>query len=158
MPEPTTVPDAVPCGIILVDHGSRLEASNCALLEVAARFGESSGYPIVEPAHMDLAEPSLATAFARCVQRGARRIVVFPYFLSPGSHWTHDIPQLAADAARPFPSVPYLVTAPFGLHPLLVRAIRERIEQCLDHASASAPPCDVCAGLEGCQWRRNTDR
>ena len=37
--------------------------------------------PIVEPAHMELAEPSIATAFARCVERGATTVVVFPYFL-----------------------------------------------------------------------------
>ena len=57
-------------GIILVDHGSRREESNLLLLDVVRDFAANSGYEIVEPAHMELAEPSIATAFARCVERG----------------------------------------------------------------------------------------
>ena len=57
-------------GVILVDHGSRREESNALLLDVVRQFAETTGLPIVEPAHMELAEPSIATAFARCVERG----------------------------------------------------------------------------------------
>ena len=83
-------------GIILVDHGSRRAESNDMLLDVVRNFAESSGLSIVEPAHMELAEPSIATAFARCVKRGATTVLVFPYFLLPGRHWNEDIPRLAA--------------------------------------------------------------
>ena len=77
-------------GIILVDHGSRRGESNQLLEEVAAAFARrfAERYPIVEPAHMELAEPTIAAAYARCVERGAERIVVVPYFLGPGKHWT----------------------------------------------------------------------
>src|SRR6187551_3044467 len=92
-------------GIILVDHGSRREESNDMLHDVVRNFAESSGRPIVEPAHMELAEPSIATAFARCVERGATTVVVFPYFLLPGRHWSEDIPRLAAAAAGQHPGV-----------------------------------------------------
>src|SRR5438874_10113296 len=105
-------------GVIVVDHGSRREESNAMLLDVVRDFAEATGMPIVEPAHMELAEPSIAAAFARCVERGATTVVVFPYFLLPGRHWNDDIPRLAAAAAANHPGVRYLVTAPFGLHPL----------------------------------------
>lgn len=67
-------------GVVLVDHGSRREESNALLLEVVRDFAASSGYSIVEPAHMELAEPSIATAFARCVERGddRRHLSLFP--------------------------------------------------------------------------------
>jgi sirohydrochlorin ferrochelatase len=140
-------------GVILVDHGSRRDESNAMLLDVAKNFEAATGYPIVEPAHMELAEPSIAAAFARCVERGAKTVVVFPYFLLPGRHWSDDIPRLAAEAAKKFPGVHYLVTAPFGLHPLMAQVIRERITHCLAHAAGQADTCDLCAGTDRCQLR-----
>jgi sirohydrochlorin ferrochelatase len=140
-------------GVILVDHGSRREESNALLLDVVRQFAESSGMPIVEPAHMELAEPSIATAFGNCIRRGAKTVVVFPYFLLPGRHWDQDIPRLAAEAARQHPGVRYLVTAPFGLHPLMAKVIEQRIEHCLSHTQGDADACELCAGTDRCQLR-----
>lgn len=140
-------------GFILVDHGSRREASNCLLLEVVEKFAEVTGLPIVEPAHMELAEPSIATAFARCVARGAKSVIVFPYFLSPGRHWDEDIPRLTSAAATSHPGIPFLVTAPFGLHPLMFEVIRQRIDHCVAHSQHAAEPCELCAGTERCHLR-----
>lgn len=138
-------------GVILVDHGSRREESNELLLEVVRQFVAASGLPIVEPAHMELAEPSIATAFARCAERGARTIVVFPYFLLPGRHWYEDIPRLAEEAARKHPGVRYLVTAPLGLDPLMNDIICQRIEHCLSHARGETDECDLCIGTDRCR-------
>jgi sirohydrochlorin ferrochelatase len=35
----------------------------------------------------ELAEPTIKEAFGKCVEQGASRIIVSPYFLSPGRHW-----------------------------------------------------------------------
>jgi sirohydrochlorin ferrochelatase len=148
-----TLPLGEPIGVILVDHGSRRAESNAMLLDVVRQFAQATGWPIVEPAHMELAEPSIATAFGRCVARGAATIVVFPYFLLPGRHWSDDIPRLTADAARIHPGVRFLVTAPFGLHPQMADVIRARIAHCLEHAAGRADACDVCAGTDHCQLR-----
>ena len=127
-------PTAAEIGIIIVDHGSRRPESNDLLLEVAEAYRLHSGWSIVEPAHMELAEPSIAAAFARCVERGAKLVVVFPYFLGPGRHWNEDIPRLAAEAALPFADrgVRHLVTEPLGLHPLILDVIDHRIAHGLD--------------------------
>jgi sirohydrochlorin ferrochelatase len=137
-------------GVIIVDHGSRRAESNDMLLEVVRRYAAQSHYSIIEPAHMELAEPSIATAFDRCVERGATRVVVMPYFLLPGKHWDQDIPHLVAQAAAKHPGVQHLVTAPFGLHPLMSQVIEARIDHCLRHAAGQAPECDVCEGMGGC--------
>jgi len=140
-------------GVIVVDHGSRRDESNAMLLDVVRSFVEATGMPIVEPAHMELAEPSIATAFGRCVTRGATTIVVYPYFLLPGRHWHDDIPRLSAAAAENHPGVRYLVTAPFGLHPLMAEIMRQRIAHCLAHTSGQADACELCAGTHKCQLR-----
>jgi sirohydrochlorin ferrochelatase len=128
------LPPADTIGVVIVDHGSRRPQSNELLLEVVEMFRRSGGYSIVEPAHMELAEPSLPVAFDRCVEQGAELVVVHPYFLAPGKHWKHDIPALAAEAASRHPGVRVLVTDPLGLHPLLVEVMRQRIADCLEAA------------------------
>ena len=49
-------------GIIIVDHGSRKKDSNDMLIEFVQLFKHTAGARIVEPAHMELAEPSIEQA------------------------------------------------------------------------------------------------
>jgi sirohydrochlorin ferrochelatase len=116
--------------VILVDHGSTRDESNRQLFDVADAYRNHVG-GIVEPAHMELAEPTIGAAFARCVAQGAKKIVVVPYFLGPGKHWTEDIPRLAAGAAEHHPAVEYTVAAPLGLHPLMLEIIDARMTDAL---------------------------
>jgi sirohydrochlorin ferrochelatase len=117
--------------ILLVDHGSRRAESNALLHDAARRFRQYSGYTIVEPAHMELAQPSIQQAFDTCVTLGAHRIIVFPWFLSPGRHWTEDIPQLVREAALRHSHILWTVTPPFGIHPGLFTAVSDRISTSL---------------------------
>jgi sirohydrochlorin ferrochelatase len=100
---------------------------------------------------MELAEPSIGAAFDRCIERGARLLVIHPYFLLPGRHWKRDIPALAAEAAARHPGVPFLVTAPLGLHPLMAEIMSQRIEYCLSRLRGDAGPCNVCSERDTCQ-------
>lgn len=131
-------------GVMIVDHGSRRAASNDALLDVVAQFRKSLPYRLVEPAHMELAEPSIDQAFDKLVSDGAKFVVVHPYFLLPGRHWAEDIPRLAAEASKNHPAVRHLVTAPLGIHELMARIMDDRIRHCLQHVAGSAPSCDLC--------------
>jgi sirohydrochlorin ferrochelatase len=143
-------PDAHEIGLIVVDHGSRRGASNEMLEVMAEMVAEVVPYGIVEPAHMELAEPSIQAAFDRCVERGAKMVVVSPYFLLPGRHWDQDIPGLTAAAAMRHPGVPYLVAAPLGLHPLMARVVESRVAHCLAHVAGEVGECEVCAGTGRC--------
>ncbi|MCA9062976.1 MAG: hypothetical protein KDA96_07950 [Planctomycetaceae bacterium] len=128
----------------------------------AATFRANSGYAIVEPAHMELAQPDIPTAFQRCVEQGAEIVIVFPYFLSPGRHWSEDIPRLVQNAAVRYPDVQWLVTAPFGLHPAMNQIIKDRIRHCLEQtfpsATNDASPigCDVCGTEPRCSSRNSS--
>jgi hypothetical protein len=155
MPQTTfnPLPNCHNLGVILVDHGSLRDESNAMLLDVVDNFEAATGFAIVEPAHMELAEPSIDTAFSRCVARGATTIVVFPYFLLPGRHWNEDIPRLAAAAASKHAGIRFLVTAPFGLHPLMANVMRQRIDHCLAHVHGATDACELCAGTDRCQLR-----
>ncbi|MEO6434444.1 MAG: CbiX/SirB N-terminal domain-containing protein [Tepidisphaeraceae bacterium] len=131
-------------GIIIVDHGSRRDESNQLLEGVAEAFAKRFAeiYEIVEPAHMELAEPSIASAYAKCVARGAARVIVCPFFLGPGKHWTSDIPRLTAEAAAKFPKTEYHVTMPLGLDDLILELLAKRVGFCIDHGHR----CESCSG------------
>jgi sirohydrochlorin ferrochelatase len=138
-------------GIVIVDHGSRRRESNQRHEAFVAEWRARGVHRIVEPAHMELAEPSIATAFDACVAAGSTTVVIAPYFLWPGSHWDRDIPALAALAARGHPQVRYLIAAPLGPHPLLGDIVGQRIDHCLAHVAGNAPECELCAGTGRCR-------
>ena len=93
----------------------------------AARFKDR--FAVVEPAHMEIAAPSIADAYAKCVARGAQEIFVVPYFLGPGKHWTHDIPALAAEAAKNHPGTIVKVTSFIGFDDSLLDLLAKRVEE-----------------------------
>ncbi len=140
-------------GVIVVDHGSRRQEANDRHEAFVHQWQDDGPFTIVEPAHMELAEPSIATAFDACVAAGATTVVIAPYFLWPGNHWDRDIPALAADAARHHPGIHYLVSAPLGPHPKLLEVVEERIGQCLAHVAGQAPACLLCAGTDHCRMQ-----
>ena len=140
-------------GIVVVDHGSTRPEANRRHESFVEEWRRRGPYDIVEPAHMELAAPSVADAFDACVDAGSSTVVVVPYFLWPGSHWDRDIPALAGEAAARHREVGYLVTAPLGPHPLLATIVEERITHCLAHAAGREPECEVCAGSGRCRLR-----
>ena len=124
--------------VLLIDHGSRRAAANELLREVATlvkkRLGEES---IVEPAHMELAEPTIAEGFARCVEQGATQVVVHPFMLAPGRHVTEDLPRLVAEAAARHRGVRFSMAAPLGSHAGVIDAVIERCQSALPDAEPS---------------------
>jgi sirohydrochlorin ferrochelatase len=125
--------------IIIVDHGSRLSESNQMLEEVVRQFSQrfSGKYDIVEPAHMEMAQPSIADAYAASVARGAGRVVVCPFFLGPGKHWSEDIPRLTADAAAAFPQTEFVVAQTLGVDNLILDLLDKRASNCAAAAPAA---------------------
>ena len=146
--------DASPTvAVIVVDHGSRRAEANDSLEAFVRESADALAYPIVEPAHMELAEPSIGSAFDRCVHRGATVVVIAPYFLGPGNHWDRDIPTLAQDAAARHPGVRWLVAAPLGPDPRLLAIVEDRVAHCLAHVAGRAGECAACAGSGRCTLR-----
>jgi sirohydrochlorin ferrochelatase len=120
-------------GVIICDHGSRRAQSNDSLKEVARLFtrrfaDQLPGGGIVEPAHMELAMPDIAASYARCVERGANHVVILPFFLARGKHWTRDIPSLTSQAAAEHPGTTYQVAEPLGIDDLILDLLKKRLD------------------------------
>jgi sirohydrochlorin ferrochelatase len=118
--------------VLLVDHGSRRAQANVLLDEVAGLVKQRLGIAsIVEIAHMEIAEPTIAQGFARCVEQGATTIVVHPFMLAPGRHVTEDLPRLIAESAEAHGGVAFAVAAPLGSHEGVIDAVIERCRAAL---------------------------
>ncbi|KAF6260896.1 hypothetical protein COO60DRAFT_1269129 [Scenedesmus sp. NREL 46B-D3] len=129
------------CAVVIVDHGSRRKASNDMLLEFCQLYQQLTQHSIVEPAHMEIAEPTIAQAVGRCVEAGASRVVIAPYFLSRGRHIQEDIPALVAAAQEQFAGVSCSIADPIGIDPLMVQLIQSRVSAALlKDCGAAADP------------------
>lgn len=117
---------------LLVDHGSRLEAANRVLEEVAAAFSSQLERGVkVAFAHQEAAAPSIEVAVASLARDGVTELVVIPFFLAPGKHATSDVPRLAREAAEKAGMTlevlePPLPEVPVELARLLVQSLRAR--------------------------------
>ncbi|CAM9368221.1 unnamed protein product [Choristocarpus tenellus] len=118
-------------GVIVCDHGSRRETANNMLFEVVERYRSFSKYEVIEPAHMELAEPTIEQAFDRCVEAGAEAVVCHPFFLSPGRHVTSDIPALMETASQKHPGVSWVVSNPLGLQELMPQVMHATVLESL---------------------------
>lgn len=118
-------------GVIVVDHGSRRPEANKLLEKIVEDYKGVSGFDLVEPAHMELAEPSIAAAFGKCVEQGATFIICHPFFLARGKHVQDDIPTLMEEAASIFPGVEWAISEPLGVQSQIPLIMQAAVNDCI---------------------------
>lgn len=116
--------------ILIISHGSPKEDANN--VEAVGRALHGSIHPncpsqCVKVAYMQYGKPSIMEAIAGCVEEGATKITVHPFFLGAGMHVTRDIPEKIAQARTLYPGVEFVYTDPLGPHRKLVEIVIERL-------------------------------
>ncbi|HUA83595.1 MAG TPA: CbiX/SirB N-terminal domain-containing protein [Bryobacteraceae bacterium] len=112
-------------GYIVFAHGSSIESANEAVRETARRAARAGRWKKFAAAFLGGGEPDLLQAIARLAGEGVTRIVVIPYFLTPGLHLERDLPALI-EQAETRGNVEIEVTPPLDGHPALVEALVDR--------------------------------
>ena len=128
--------------LIIVDHGSKRAAANAMLADLAGCF-PAGQFVAVEPAHMELAEPSIAHAFERCRAAGAERVIVSLFFLAPGRHASSDIPRMVEEAAA---GMSFLITEPLGIDKLMIELMGKRVVEAKAYAAIDVVNSDDPSG------------
>lgn len=115
--------------LLLIAHGSRRPSANADLFAIADVLREQRHYPIVEPSFLELCEPSMEQGARKCVELGAERVILVPYFLSAGTHVRRDLKAFRDRMSAELPTATFVLAEPMGRHPLLLEIIRQRAEE-----------------------------
>ena len=118
--------------VLMMAHGSRIAEANNAAREVAAMVKEMTGFEIVEVSFREMHDPNIQQGIDTCVARGADRILLMPYFLFPGAHVLHDLPEEIAEAKKRYPGLVMEMGEHLGAHRKLAEIEAERIGESLE--------------------------
>jgi sirohydrochlorin cobaltochelatase len=127
--------------VLVVGRGSSDPDANSDLAKVARLFYEGRPYPLVENAFVSLASPSVPEALERCKRLGARRVVVFSYFLFTGV-LEERIRRQGEEFAGANPHVEVRYAGYFGPHPSVADLILARYREAA--TGDTRMNCDVC--------------
>ena len=120
----------VSTALLLIAHGSRQPEANADLHHFADILRQR-GHAIVVASFLELAEPGIENGGVRCVELGASRVVLLPYFLSAGVHVRRDLTEARAILSARFPHVEFRLAEPLGRHPLLAEVVLDRVRDVL---------------------------
>ncbi len=115
--------------VLLIAHGSRRASANEDLVQLAELVIERGPFQIVEVSYLELAEPTIASGGRACVSRGARRVLLLPYFLSAGVHVVTDLENHRQQLASDFPETEFVLCPHLGLHPLMAEIVLARLSE-----------------------------
>jgi sirohydrochlorin ferrochelatase len=116
-------------GIVVFGHGSSVASANAAVAAVADRAASAGGWSLYETAFLECA-PRLGDAVGKLVARGAREVLVLPYFLTLGIHLQRDLPVLVNDLAAKY-QVAIHVSPPLDGHTGLEKILVDRANEAL---------------------------
>jgi sirohydrochlorin ferrochelatase len=119
----------VTTGIVVFAHGSRVESANEAVRQIARELAVAGPFDPVEAAFLELGRPSLEEAVTALEQKGVRRVVVIPYFLTLGLHLERDLPRIMRDISLSHNELEVVATSPLDGHPALVQILLDRARQ-----------------------------
>jgi len=108
--------------LLLIAHGSRRKESNDEVVVIADRLKSicSGQYDIIHSGFLELAEMLIPDGIKKCVDDGAKTIIVLPYFLNSGRHVTEDIPNIVNDTIPNYPDVEIKIAQHLGASPLMM--------------------------------------
>ena len=120
--------------ILLMGHGSRVAEANDALRIIADQVRQQGGFEIVEVSFRELHSPDIQAGIDRCVEQGAERVLLYPYFLFAGAHVLEDLPDEMAQAKKRYPELELTMGRPLGVHPKLGEIVCDRVAEALAEA------------------------
>jgi sirohydrochlorin cobaltochelatase len=127
--------------VLIVGRGSSDPDANSDLAKVARLFYEGRPYASVESAYVSMTPPSVPDALERCRRLGARRVVVFSYFLFTGVLEERIRRQSSAFAAEN-PGVEVRYAGYFGPAEGVVDLVLERYREAVE--GDIRMNCDAC--------------
>jgi sirohydrochlorin ferrochelatase len=118
--------------VILMGHGSRVPEASRSMERVAEALRSSGEHEMVVICHMSRGGPFFPEALKKCVDGGAVKIVLIPYFLHMGLHMRLDVPEMMREEAGRYPTVKVVFGKSLGYDERLVDLVAQRIGESMD--------------------------
>lgn len=116
-------------GVLVVAVGSSRPEANARTATVADALASGTRWAGVRVAHATGAQPSVTAGIETLRRRGARRIVVAPWFIAPG-RITDRVATIARDAGAQ-------LADPLGAHPMMAQTVLDRFDQAVAARAAA---------------------
>lgn len=108
-------------GVLVVAVGSSRSAANARTSSLAGSLAVGARWSGVQVAYATGPQPSVLDGVEMLRDRGARRVVIAPWFIAPG-RITDRVAEITATAG-------ISMVAPLGAHPLVARTVLDRFDQ-----------------------------
>jgi sirohydrochlorin ferrochelatase len=115
--------------VLLIAHGSRRKEANDDLVKLADLIAARGEYDIVQVSYLEIAKPTILEGGRSCAERGARQVLMMPYFLSAGVHVVMDLEESRQLLAAEFPGIEFRLCPHLGLHPLMADIVLARLSE-----------------------------
>jgi len=102
--------------LVIAAHGSRKKESALEVAALTEKLAEkvTSRFDRVVYGFLQFSAPLLPGVIEEVMDAGADTVVVFPLFISAGSHITTDIPDLVKGFAKKYPGVNFRISRHLG--------------------------------------------
>jgi sirohydrochlorin cobaltochelatase len=130
--------------VLLLGRGGSDPDANSDLYKISRLLWEKTKYPIVEPAFMGVTNPLVDEGISRCVQLGAKKVIILPYFLFTGI-LIKRLEEMMLELPDKYPGVEFKLAGYFGYHPKLQVILNDRVGEALQN--------QVKMNCDSCQYR-----
>lgn len=118
--------------LIIAAHGSRNKASAKQVAALCQKvenknISHTPKFDRVVHGFLQFSDPSLEGVIDQQAEQGAKKIVVFPFFIAAGSHILEDIPELVEKAGKKYPGIEFSITPHLGVMDSIEDLILEEV-------------------------------
>ena len=115
--------------LLLVAHGSRVASSNEEIRQLTNKLAQCDhGFDEVGCAFLELDTPSIPDGIRAAIAKGAKKVVVLPYFLAAGKHVKRDIPNAIKEVQIESTNIKITQSNYIGAHPNMAQWLANMIK------------------------------
>ena len=116
--------------IMICGHGNHDDGAVEEFNKLANHMRERLPQYNVESGFLEFATPVIRTGLKKLIERGAKKIICVPGMLSAAGHVENDLPSEINNFAALHPDIEFIFGRDLAIDPQLLKAARDRIEEC----------------------------
>lgn len=113
-------------GVLVIAHGSRRDEANQQVFTLVKRLRDYFQTDMFEGAFMEIASPSIKDGIKKLSEKGVEELIVSPFFLFTGMHYSKDVPALIREAIEEIDErIGFKMLKPVGMHPEIFDLLKD---------------------------------